>query len=126
MPASIVVVHDDLQFREFVVTALLEAGYDTKAFTGSMAVIEALEAAQRIELLITRVRFPEGTPHGVSLASMALTKKRGVQVLFVAQEENREYTEGLGEFLSVPVTGPELVATPETLPWLSTAIPLTL
>ena len=111
MPARIVVVHDDPQFREFVVAALLEAGYDTKAFTGSMAAIEALEAAQRIELLITRVRFPEGTPHGVSLASIALTKKRGVQVLFVAREENREYTEGLGEFLSVPVTGPELVAT---------------
>ena len=77
MPARIVVVHDEPHFREFVVTALLEAGYDTKAFTGSMAAIEALEAAQRIELLITRVRFPEGTPHGVSLASMALTKKRG-------------------------------------------------
>jgi DNA-binding NtrC family response regulator len=111
MPARIVVVHDEPQFREFVVTALLVAGYDTKAFAGSMAAIEALEAAQRIELLITRVRFPEGTPHGVALASMALTQKRAVRVLFVAREENREHTEGLGEFLAVPVTGPELVAT---------------
>jgi DNA-binding NtrC family response regulator len=111
MPARIVVVHDEPQFREFVVTALLAAGYDTKAFAGSMAAIEALKAAQRIELLITRVRFPEGTPHGISLASMALTKKQAVRVLFVAREENREHTEGLGEFLAVPVTGPELVAT---------------
>ena len=109
MPARIVVVHDDQEFRESVVTVLRTAGYDTKAFAASMAAIDALEAAQRIELLITRVRFPEGTPHGVSLASMALMKKPGVRVLFVAREENREHTEGLGEFLAVPMTGPELM-----------------
>ena len=50
------------------------------------------------KMLITRVRFPEGTPHGISLASMALTKKRAVRVLFVARDENRGLTEGLGNF----------------------------
>ena len=112
MPARIVVVHDDPNFRECAVTALQAAGYDTNAFAASMAAIDALdEAAERIELLFTRVRFPEGTPHGVSLASMALMKKPGVRVLFVARDENREHTEGLGEFLAVPVTGAELVTT---------------
>jgi DNA-binding NtrC family response regulator len=110
MPVRIVVVHDDPKFRDFAVTALQAAGYDTKAFAGTMAALDALEAAARIELIITRVRFPEGTPHGVSLASMALTKKRGLRVLFVARGENREHTEGLGEFLTAPVTGSELVA----------------
>ena len=37
--------------------------------------------------------FPEGTPHGVSLACMARMKKPGVRVLFVARDENREHTE---------------------------------
>ena len=111
MPARIVVVHDDPNFREFVVTALQAAGHDTEAFVSSMAAIDALEAAESIDLLITRVRFPEGTPHGVALASMALTKKQAVRVLFVAREENRAHTDGLGEFLAVPVTGPALVAT---------------
>ena len=40
MPARIVVVHDDPNFRECVVTALQAAGYDIKAFVGSMATIE--------------------------------------------------------------------------------------
>jgi hypothetical protein len=47
-------------------------------FTGSMEAIGAFEAAERIELLITRVVFPEGTPNGVSLARMAKVKKPGI------------------------------------------------
>ena len=110
MPARIVVVHDEPKFRDSVVTALQAAGYDTKAFAGSMEALDALETAQRIELLITRVTFPEGTPNGVALARMARVKKRGVRVLFAARDENREHTEGVGEFVAVPVTGPEIVA----------------
>jgi DNA-binding NtrC family response regulator len=113
MLARIVVVHDNPNFRECAATALQAAGYDTKAFAASMAALD--EAAERIELLITRGRFPEETPHGVSLACMALTKKPGLRVLFVARDENRALTEGVGEFLAVPVTGPELVATVERM-----------
>jgi DNA-binding NtrC family response regulator len=69
MPARIVVIHDDPNFREFVVTALQAAGHDTEAFVSTMAAIDALEAAERIDLLITRLRFPEGTPHGVALGA---------------------------------------------------------
>jgi hypothetical protein len=32
------------------------------AFDGSMAAMDALDASERIELLITRAAFPEGTP----------------------------------------------------------------
>lgn len=111
MPARIVLVHDDPEFSECVATAMQAAGYDIKVFTGSMKAIEALEAAERIELLITRVSFPNGTPNGVSLARMAKMKKRGIRVLFIARDENREHTEGVGEFLPVPITGPEVLAT---------------
>jgi hypothetical protein len=41
---------------------------------------------------------------------MVRMKKRGVRVLFAARDENREHTEGVWEFLAVPVTGPEIVA----------------
>jgi hypothetical protein len=59
-----------------------------------MSAIEALEAAQLIEVLITRVIFPEGQPNGVSLALMARVKKPGVKVLFAALPETQKHTEG--------------------------------
>lgn len=110
MPARIILVHDDDNFREYVIRALEEAGYRVTAFAGSMEGIGALEADGDIALLITRVQFLEGTPNGVSLARMARVKKPGVRILFAARDENREHTEGVGEFLPVPVTGPEIVA----------------
>jgi len=111
MPARIVLVHDDPDFREYVATAMQAAGYEIKVFPGSMEAIDALEAAERIELLITRVDFPKGTPNGISLARMAKMKKRGIRVLFAARDENREHTDGVGELLPVPITGAEIVAT---------------
>ena len=58
-----------------------------------------LREAGQIELLITSVLFPGGTPHGVSLALMARTKRPGIKVLFVGKDELRKHTEGIGELL---------------------------
>ena len=47
-----------------------------------MEALNALEAAQRFEILITRVRFAPGKPNGVSLAQMAQAKQSAIKVLF--------------------------------------------
>ena len=60
MPARIVVAHDDPDFIEGTVMALRNAGYDVAAFVESMSALAALETAQRVEVLITCVLFPEG------------------------------------------------------------------
>ena len=71
MPATIVIVHDDPEFAEPALATLHAAGYDVVAFSDFMSGIDALEHPKRIELLITRVRFPAGTPNGAALARMA-------------------------------------------------------
>jgi DNA-binding NtrC family response regulator len=115
MPARVVVVHDDPEFIERTVTVLLAAGHEVTAFSDTMSATEALQAAQRIEVLITRVRFPEGQPHGVALARMARMKRPGVKVLFVALPELRAHTEDVGEFLPMSVSPAEIVEAVERM-----------
>ena len=109
MPARVVLVHDDADFREQAASALRDAGYDVVEFPGSLAALSALGAAEAIELLITRATFPPGTPNGVALARMARMKKPGIKVLFTAPAELQEHTEGLGQHMTTPVSIPELV-----------------
>ena len=74
------------------------------AFSSSMSAMDALE------LLVTRVIFPEGQPNGVSLALMTKMKKPNVKILFAALPETQEHTEGFGEFLPAPVDPADIVA----------------
>jgi DNA-binding NtrC family response regulator len=110
MPASIVVVHDDPSFLDDTVRALRRVGYDAAGFLQSMAALDALEAAERVEVLVTRVTFPDGTPHGIALARMARRKRPCIKVLFIIRPEWISHTEGLGAALLIPVTADDVVA----------------
>jgi DNA-binding NtrC family response regulator len=111
MPARIVLVHDEPEFSEGALAALRGAGYDAIAFMDSRAGIDALEHPKHIELLITRVRFPQGTPNGTALARMARLKRPGIKVLFASFPEVRQHIDGLGEFLPRPFSTDELLET---------------
>jgi DNA-binding NtrC family response regulator len=104
-----VIAHDDAEFVYNTAIALRAAGYSVAAFANSMSTLTALEDAQLVELLITRVLFPEGTPNGVALGRMARVKRPGVKVLFVGRPDTQAHTEGVGEFLPASVTASEIV-----------------
>jgi hypothetical protein len=61
-------------------------------------------------MLITRVAFREGMPHGVSLALMARADHRHIKILFLARPEMTGYTEGVGEVLIMPALAEDVVA----------------
>ncbi len=109
MPASVVVVHDDPAFLEASSAALQGAGHEVASFTDPMVALNAIEAARRVEVLVTRVIFPEGKPNGVSLALVGQTKRPGLKVLFVADRKFKRHTEGIGEFIPHPVELSSLV-----------------
>lgn len=111
MPAQIVLVHDDAGFSDPVSRALRDAGYDVMVFPDPLVALDALETAERVELLITRVQFPAGRSNGAALTLMARRKRPGVKALLVCQPEFRKEVEDLGEVLTLPVTVPELVET---------------
>lgn len=109
MPARIVVVHDEHEFIGDAVSALRLAGHDVVAFSNSIVALNSFDSPEHVELLITRIRFPAGQPHGLSLALVLKTKRRDLKVLFTAEPEYAEDAEGVGEFVPLPISGRELV-----------------
>jgi DNA-binding NtrC family response regulator len=53
MPARVVVVPDDPDFGLAITVAIKVAGYEVAMFADSLAALEALHDAKRIEMLIT-------------------------------------------------------------------------
>jgi DNA-binding NtrC family response regulator len=109
VPARIVVVHDDSSFLEPLAATLRVRGHEVAAFHDSMLAWDALEAASKIELLITRIEFARGKPHGVALAHRALANRPAVRVLFTESPELQPFAADLGAFLAVPITPAEVV-----------------
>lgn len=110
MPAQIVVVHDDPNFLDGALTALRTAGYEVALFTNSMSATRALmRDAWVIDVLITRIRFPVGMPHGLALARSALLTHPGLKVLFVSAPATQDLAERLGHFLPMPVRPAKVV-----------------
>lgn len=103
MSMQIVVVHDDPDFRTELARILRDNGFEVAEFPDSLAALAALEQSRRTELLITRIRFRLGIPHGISLALMAHSRRHVSRILFVALPEYRGLADGIGEFLEWPV-----------------------
>jgi DNA-binding NtrC family response regulator len=110
MPAQIIVVDDDAAYADEVGRAFMAAGHEVRVFPDPLASLDALEAATRVELLITRVEFPAGRSNGAALALMARQKRPGVKVLFVCRSEYRKDVEDLGEVLEAPAPVSDIVA----------------
>jgi DNA-binding NtrC family response regulator len=115
VPARIVFVHDDPSFREPLVAALNAAGHDVARFADSIAAWDALYAANWIEILVTRVQFGPGKPHGVALANSARARRPDVRVLLLALPQFRNDAKGVGLFIPIPANVPEVAETVERM-----------
>jgi DNA-binding NtrC family response regulator len=115
MPAPVLVVHDEDGTRELAVASLMAAGFMAVGFHEPMAALDAIETDSRVRVLVTRVDFGIGKLNGVALAHMLRIKRPGVSVLFLALPCHQERTEGLGEFLSMPLDPHVLVDVVEKL-----------
>ena len=109
MPGDVAIVHDDPVFLARASAALRRAGFDVVAFSDPIVALDGIEADQPIHALVTRVTFPEGKPHGVSLALVLRAKHPGLKVVFTARAERIEHTEGIGELVQHPVDLEKLV-----------------
>jgi DNA-binding NtrC family response regulator len=111
MPASVVLVHDDPEFRTTVIAALIGAGHTVTAFTDPLEALGGgVDLGLNVDVLITRIRFDDRRSNGVALARMVLAKKPGIKIIFVTKLENAQtLAEGLGEVVPHPVDLERLV-----------------
>jgi DNA-binding NtrC family response regulator len=110
MPARVVVVHDELEFAGQVAAALRSAGHDVAVFADPMVALDALDAAESIEVLVTQIKFAPGKPNGIAVARMARTRRPWIRVLFTALPEFAEHAAGLGEFIAMPACVADVAA----------------
>jgi hypothetical protein len=109
MPARIVVVLNEPGFADRVGAALQAQGQDALALVDPITALETLEGADRIEVLVTSLDFAPGKPNGIALGCMARLKRPGIRVLFVGPADLEPHADGLGTFLTSPVTVPQVV-----------------
>jgi DNA-binding NtrC family response regulator len=109
MSATVVIADHNHVDLEAAATAIRDAGYDVATFDDSMAALIAVEQAETVRVLVTRLNFPQGKPNGLSIASMLWAKRPSLKVIFIARADMAEFTGGIGELLTRPVDLPKLV-----------------
>jgi hypothetical protein len=115
--ASILVIEDDEAFRRVVVTILERGGFHVLSVRDFAAAIEIIESDQRIDLLLTDVGMPAGTPHGLSIAQMAKTRRPRLKVLYMSGSYDSGQIGAMIDgalFLSKPFRPERLIQTVET------------
>lgn len=78
---TILVVEDDADLRETVVTALVQLGYRALAAANAAAALKILSGPERVDLLFTDVMMPGGVL-GPALAKRARELRPNIEVLF--------------------------------------------
>jgi DNA-binding NtrC family response regulator len=113
VPTNIVIVHDAPAFLDRASAALRHAGFNVVAFADPIEALNGIEAREHVDALVTRVMFPEGRPHGVSLALVLRTKYPSLRVAFTGRAGRIEHTQGIGELVPHPVDLKRLVGAVE-------------
>jgi len=105
-------VHDDPATLDPLAAALMLAGHGVARFDDAMDAWEALREATTIEVLITRVRFGKGKPHGLGLVVHTRKRRPNVKVIFTGSPRSLEAVKNSAHaVLPVPLKIPEAVAT---------------
>ena len=115
MPARIVLVHDDFEFLTALEGKLRDIGHDVAVFEDANRAFDALRSPQRIEVLVTRVLFRPGQPHGIALASVARMTRPSLKVILTTLPEVAHHATDQGRMFIMPVQPDQIVQAVEEL-----------
>ena len=108
----VILVEQDAGSREGLGRILVDAGFGVLCFPDYLGALNEADGSRRLDLLITGVRLPTGTPHGLSLAAMIRMRRPWLPVVFVADGADVACLAGEGlVMLEKPVAPAVLIRT---------------
>jgi CheY-like chemotaxis protein len=111
---SVLVVEDDNSYRRLVARILSQAGLTVTTAEAFADAIPVIESAKPVDLLITDVGMPVGTPHGLAIGKMAALKRRGLRVLYMTGSYRPDQLDPDTPVLLKPFTASALIAAVES------------
>jgi DNA-binding NtrC family response regulator len=103
VPAPVVVVHQQPDTRQMLVSTVRAVGCEVAGFADPLKALDAIEAGSRARVLVTRLDFGPGKLNGIALARMIRHKGLGVKVVFVGRAEKARYLDSKEAFVPHPV-----------------------
>ena len=113
MSRHVLVVEDNEAYRTLVVRMLDVAGFQVVAADGFATAAKIIESDQPIDLLLSDLGMPIGTPHGLSIVRFAQIRRKDLKILFMTGDPDpaRFALYRSGEpVLNKPFTHQQLVA----------------
>jgi DNA-binding NtrC family response regulator len=108
----VLIVEDDSSFRLVVARMLEVAGFRVTATENFSAAIEVIEGDDRIDLLLTDIRMPAGTPNGVTIGRMTQLRRHRLPIIYMTGAYDPRTLSALVPETTVlmkPFSGAELV-----------------
>jgi CheY-like chemotaxis protein len=108
----ILVVDDDVFYRNLVLWILEDAGFRVTTAEDFAVAIKVLESDQHVHMLLADVQMPVGTPNGVTIARMARLRRHKLPIVFMTGSYGPEELGVIEPDIAVlrkPITGQDLL-----------------
>jgi CheY-like chemotaxis protein len=80
---SVLFVEDDPTYRYALTKRLGNTGFQVTDVADFRDALQVIESDAPIDVLLCDIRMPQDTPHGFSIARMALVRRPRLRVLFI-------------------------------------------
>jgi CheY-like chemotaxis protein len=80
---SVLFVEDDPTYRYALTKRLTDNGFEVTDVADFRDALMVIESDAPIDVLVCDIRMPQDTPHGFSIARMALVRRPRLRVLFL-------------------------------------------
>jgi len=84
MTRHVLVVEDDEAYGRVVARMLEAGGFRVTVTKDFIAALRVVEGSEEVDLLLSDINMPTGSPHGLSIGLMAESKRHELKILYMS------------------------------------------